>query len=48
MTPEQEEAEIIRNARAAYKAHEIDKWQLWDVASVNGFGSVVSSKWLAF
>lgn len=31
MTPEQEEAEIIRNARAAYKAHEIDKWQLWDV-----------------
>jgi len=29
LTPEQ--AEIIRNARAAYKAHKIDRWQLWSV-----------------
>ena len=26
-----EEREIIRNARTAYKRHEIDRWQLWDV-----------------
>ena len=26
-----EQQEIIRNARAAYKAGEIDRWQLWDV-----------------
>lgn len=31
MTPEQEESEIIRNARAAYKAKKIDLWQLWGV-----------------
>ena len=29
MTDEQKE--IIQNARAAYKAGEIDRWQLWDV-----------------
>lgn len=26
-----EEKEMITNARAAYKRHEIDRWQLWDV-----------------
>ena len=26
-----EEKEIIANARAAYKRHEIDRWQLWTV-----------------
>ena len=26
-----EEREMIANARAAYKRHEIDRWQLWDV-----------------
>ena len=31
MTPEQEEAEIIQNARAAYKANEITKEQLHDI-----------------
>lgn len=34
MTPEQEE--IIRNARAAYKAGEIDRWQLWEVYEMVG------------
>ena len=29
MTPE--EILMIANARAAYKRHEIDRWQLWDV-----------------
>ena len=31
MTPEQEDAEIIHNARAAYKAKEITQEQLHDV-----------------
>ena len=31
MTPEQEDAEIIHNARAAYKAREITLEQLHDV-----------------
>lgn len=26
-----EELEMIANARAAYKRHEIDRWQLWDI-----------------
>ena len=26
-----QEREMIANARAAYKRHDIDRWQLWDV-----------------
>ena len=26
-----EEIQMIANARAAYKRHEIDRWQLWDI-----------------
>jgi len=26
-----EELEMIANARTAYKRHEIDRWQLWNV-----------------
>lgn len=26
-----EETQMIANACAAYKRHEIDRWQLWDV-----------------
>lgn len=40
-----EEKEMIANARAAYKRHDIDRWQLWTVYYIVAIAMAERTVW---